>query len=237
MSNKEDLMHMPRRVNEIHDDVFYSGRKKRELNNFMYGILLAIGASILVGVVIKFISDSLMIKKNLYLINQSLNITYNITEFELFKLQADNAFLAIGGLYLLLFSFLGIILIYLSLMLYTGSNADLLGNRKLYKYKRKKSLTIEQLAEKTNQTIINQLRRNKKNKWLRTRIVVRKTNINIIEYHFWKRWLFEKTNRILIKDEEIIVLYSISKHGEAFGKFVREKLIPSLKKSRFIKLV
>ncbi len=232
VDEKDILKRMDRRVQEMHEEQFYSGKKKRELNNFAYGILLALGVSLLIDGAFLVISGYLKIQENNEILKLVNSTAINLTDSQISMISINSGYVALNSIYIFLFALGGLFLVYISLLGYLGSNQDLLENRHHYPWQIRKNTSLENLAKKME----NKIKDFMKGKNTGTKIFFRNDRIEVVEFHKWKRFLFEKANRIILREDYVSILYSTSKRGERFGKIAREKILPSLEKSKLFKI-
>ena len=206
------------KVNDIHRDNFYGGRKRKESKNLLMGTFLGISISIFAGAILAIISNSVDVK--IYSIILENNQTLNLSQPEIALNTIKQAGVYLNYIYLAAIALLSFLISYLLFTLHIMNNVSLLESRHIIKYKiLKENYSTFELANKFKEDLEKEIKlRIKKNKWWRLKLINENDKFKIMIYHKIKRWISEKVNFVLIDDDFISIIYSSSMHGEGIAK-------------------
>ena len=233
-SDKDRIEKIEEKVEDIHRDYFYGGKKRKEVSNFIVGILLGISLSLLVEGGLELISLNIDRDKQLDIFsNLSDSMRSNMSELEKTTMRFNYgvAWLHIGYIGIILF--MAIVLLYISLSFYFWRNRDLFGNKLVFDYRIKTKLDTFEIIKIIDSEIKKSLDNKNIKSELRGRI---DDKITLMVYHKYKRWLFESVNIIRVSENKIEIFYHTSSLGERVGDISHET-IKKLEKKGSIELV
>lgn len=240
MKNLEYIPEIYDKIDELHGDNFYSGKKRKETSNLLIGTILGICLSIFAGSLLSLISNFADINRISLILanNQSLNLSSSDIAMKTIELASFQ----LNKFYFLSFALLSGMISYMIFVFQILNNKSLLESRRNIKYEiTNKWYSLNRFVSKFTLDFHKIVIRNFNNKNWRLKVSSEGDNFKIMVYHKYKRWISEKVNFILINRERMSVIYSTSICGEMIAKYffqyiqsLEENKILSKKRSNII---
>lgn len=211
----ERIENIEEKIEDIHQDHFFGGRKRREMHNFVIGLIIGIGLALIVEAGIDWwvkynefnLFSKILLEKNMTISN--LTITEQINYLSL-GLTNMNLLFLIG---------IGIIIIYLGIFYYTNINRNLFKHEVIYSYKLRRGKKLSELAD----FIGCLFKETEKRKLIGIKVNYDPIKKRIIIVCYNKiRWylLLEIPNRVVISNGKIRILCQTSRFGEDFEQTI-----------------
>jgi hypothetical protein len=212
MNDKEILSEIQDKLEDLHKDYFFGGKKRRERYNFFMAILIGIASTL-------FIQGMISIWIGYYQIS-----TYN-AGIKLHNLTFSNMTLADQVTYVniasnsvqyLLVTSIGLFLFFILIFFYLILNKNQLDHREEFSYKINEKKNLTDIYKRMNE-ILSELKENKKYKWADYNIIynVKKEEIRIFFFNKIKLlFMIEYPNRILVTKTEVKLFCQTSEFGE-----------------------
>ncbi len=229
MTNKDLLEKIDSNISELHRDYFFGGRKRRETHNFIIGILIGIGISLMVEAGIQlYLGYSSF---NLYssVLSENNLTMQNLPLFE----QIDYGNLLINNLHLMFIIAIGFLITISSFFYYASVNRHLFNHMVKYSYKLGRGETLYYILKRI-ECIFKEIKKDNKFRWVGGKIYYIDEKVVFSFYNKLKKFLMlEYDNKLIIKKNEIILLCQTSNFGEDFGLLI-EEFLEQLKKNKII---